>query len=345
MKPRISWNRVKLTLKNVYHFVRLPALFLTISVPLFGALSARSQPSSTDYLGLLLVGIASHFYAFVLNDVVDRELDATFPDRAGKPLPRVAVSVTGALVFALIQLPVCYGVMYLIWKDEALVLGVLLSVSLAMMTIYNIYGKRFPLSPILADLTLALWAAFLYLFAVSAVGGQMDGVVTTLTLFIVIWSVYANGFHCGLRDIEHDARFGVRTTPIWLGARFQDGRLYIPSRLKAYSLVLQAGVTALQVLLWAGNWLGYTTTEAFVTGVLIGILNLSAFVVLIGAYKRDDYTTLAMMGVIHIALITFALPTLFMFRLGLWKTAMICLILAGPFLPPAVWMSRVLKTR
>lgn len=345
MRTIVHWNEVSSIVKDFYHLVRLPALFLTISIPLFGALSVRSATTYGDVVGLLLIGIAIHFYVYVLNDVVDRDLDATVLGRARKPITRGAVSIVVALAFVLVQLPIAYALTYLFFPDEVLLLGVLLSVSLVMMSLYNIFGKRFPVSPIFADLATGLWAAFFYLFSVVAVEGQIDEVVVILTLFVISWSTYVNGFHCGLRDVAQDYKFGACTTPIWMGARFQDGRLHIPSRLKAYSLVLQAGVTALLVLLWAGNWLGYTTTEAFVTGVLIGILNLSAFGVLIGAYQRDDYTTLAMMGVIHIALITFALPALFVFRLGLWKTAMICLMLAGPFLPPAVWMSRGLKTR
>jgi hypothetical protein len=59
----------------------------------------------------------------------------------------------------------------------------------------------------------------------------------------------------------------------------------------------------------------------------------------------NDYTTLTKMGAVHIALITYALPTLFMFRLGALSFALFCLFLIGPFVPPAIWILQILASR
>jgi 4-hydroxybenzoate polyprenyltransferase len=262
----------------------LTALFLTVSILLFAALTVHPRPDLMGLLGVLL-GITNHCHVYVPNNVIDRDLDATVPGLDRKPPIRGPVSTGLALALVVMQLPLSFVLMGFFFGDRFLAASFLWLASLVMMTLHNLYGKRFPLSPILADVLIGLWAALLYLFGVVAVGGAIDRVAVSLSAFVIIWPTYINGFHCRLRGVHKDCEFGVRTTPIWLGIRLQDGRLLIPRALRVYALGLQAVITIVAYIPWAANWLGRSTRQQVLTDCLLTLASIPAFLTLIGAPK------------------------------------------------------------
>lgn len=202
-------------------FARLHYLGFTWMLVLLGAATVRPDPDSGLILGLLIVATCFHVHGYVLNDVIDLDLDRTQVRRGKDPLVRGTISKEAALAFALVEIPVAALIAFhmqagtLAWWSLGMAFG--LSI------VYDKWGKVCPVPP-LTDLVQALAWGALVLFAVLAADPEAGfDEVRERTLPLLAYGMgfifLINGVHGGLRDLWTDASARRRTTAIFLGAQ------------------------------------------------------------------------------------------------------------------------------
>lgn len=188
------------------------------------------------------------------NDITDRNIDGSVSRTASRPIPSGQVSVTGALIWLVVQALVAFGIL-LTFNTAAIVLGIL---SLLPVCIYP-FAKRFTWWP-QAFLGIAFnWGALL---AWTAHTGRLDWPAVVLYLSGIAWTLFYDTIYAH-QDAEDDALIGVKSTarlfgaytPMWL-RRF----LVIALCLQGFAVILAVvGVSPYGVLFalcgtWAFGW-------------------------------------------------------------------------------------------
>jgi 4-hydroxybenzoate polyprenyltransferase len=209
---------------DVDRFVRLHYFAFTSMLILLGAAASAARPGPAWRIAaLLLIGAFFHIHGYVMNDVIDLDLDKSQARRARDPLVRGAISKRAAAAFALAQLPFAALVCWRIGVGAQA--GAVLAAAFVMAFVYNMWGKRCPIPP-LTDLVQGLSWAALAAFAALAVEplalrdpvrGQIVPILAHGAGFILL----INGIHGGLRDLATDDAMGMRTSARFLGARVE----------------------------------------------------------------------------------------------------------------------------
>ena len=266
-------------------FLRFEYLAVALIFPLLGAATASEGLTLFRLLGILGGALAFHIYVSLLNDIVDLPLDRTNPARTGYPLVSGRVSPGAALFLTLIQIPIAAGIIY--WQGGSLAAYLAMAVALGMMTIYDIWGKRFPIPPVI-DVIQGIGFS-----ALAFYGAALSGGVTPLTwlAFVLgaLWMVIIN-LMGGLRDLHSDLAFGVNTTPIYFGVRPSGTAMSIPTQVSYYGYSLQALMMAGGVLmvLWIAEryplWLIITLG---ILSILGGVLALFLLAITFDAATKD----------------------------------------------------------
>lgn len=239
-------TRLRNCLRDAYHTLRLSAFGATAALPLLGAAAADRKLDGRRAAALLGVAAVFHAFAYLHNDLCDLDLDRTQPLRAAYPLVRGALAPGQARVLALGCLPAAFVLDALASAPgRAGVRRARLTAALALLAVYNRWGKRCPLPP-LTDLVQALGWAALLAYGAAASGRPDPPLLRLLIVYELALIMQVNGVHGSLRDLANDHARGARTTAIWLGARADPaGGLSVTPRLAAYALVLQCALVAL----------------------------------------------------------------------------------------------------
>ncbi len=192
------------------------------------------------------------------NDITDRHIDGSVSRTASRPIPSGQVTVTGALVWLIIQALVAFGIL-LTFNTAAILLGIL---SLLPVCIYP-FAKRFTWWPQVFLGIAFNWGALL---AWTAHTGSLGWPAVVLYLSGIAWTLFYDTIYAQ-QDAEDDALIGVKSTarlfgsliPTWL-RRF----LVIAVSLQGFAVILAvlgAAVSAspYSVLLalcgtWAFGW-------------------------------------------------------------------------------------------
>jgi 4-hydroxybenzoate polyprenyltransferase len=226
--------------RELYLAIRVSTLGFSLLFPLLGAASAQRTLATTSTITLVVVGLAFHIFAYVLNDVLDLEIDRSEPMRADSPLVRGVISRSQALWLALLQLPIGFAVAFFAGASPRALL--MLGIACGGLAIYNLYGKscRWPL---LTDAIESIGFCALVLFGTYLVGEpRMD--TAWLLGFVFACTMLFTGVHGSVRDLANDYARGAQTTALWLGTRPAEGSgVKLSGALIAYAFVLQ-GVLA-----------------------------------------------------------------------------------------------------
>lgn len=297
-------------LRDAYLFLRLSVLGFTAMLPLLGALSVSPTLSGATVFGSLAIALCFHTFAYVLNDVVDLDIDRQEPQRADDPLVRGVIHPTWALTFALVQVPLTFIIGELLDVGTLAIMALVLS--FAGLAAYNVWGKCCAI-PLVMDAVQALGWSGLVLYGAFVVGspGERTG---WLVAAVFAYVLLINGVHGGLRDLANDIACKARTTAIYFGAYAGVSQSsYIPPVLIVYAIAIQASMffcvflvlgtpaKAATAILW---WLSAAVTAL----VMIGCLVLSAL-----AYReRADLSKTMTLGTCHLyaCLALLALPVL-----------------------------------
>lgn len=206
-------------------FVRTTYFGLTTMHVLLGAAAAQGEVSGTVVACLVLVAACFHVHIFLMNDVIDLEVDATQPRRAEHVLVRGlrgdGVSKRSALVIAWIGAALVVALTLFLGAGRNAWLA--LAGAFAFIGVYNLWGKRFPVPP-LTDFVQGVgwWGLILYGLWIVDPDAGLDAIANrTLPLlaFSMGFTLLITGVHGGLRDLVNDSAHGRTNTSIFLGAR------------------------------------------------------------------------------------------------------------------------------
>jgi len=214
---------------------------LTISVPLLGAFTVGEPLALHELLGLGGIGLCAHVFGFALNDIIDQPLDRIVPDRQQHPLVTGQMSRLEAWVFVLIQAPLALSI-YKALGGANPGLAVL-SLSIGLSVIYNLWSKRGRLPRLLPEVALALSIGLLCLAGamLKIAHPPAPSLLYAITLTLVL--LLLNSVASGLKDLKTDAAFGATSFALSAGCRILDeDEIDIAKRLWLYSAGLQSAI-------------------------------------------------------------------------------------------------------
>lgn len=327
--PAAAAGRV---LGTLYLFIRFPVVNFSLMLPLLGAATTGPAFSFATVPGLLAVALAFHCYAYVLNDVVDLELDRGEPLRRDYPLVRGTIGCGPALAFALLQPPLALAVSA--WLAVPMAAHAVLLAGFALMGIYDLWGKRCPLPPLTDALQGLGWAA-LVVYGTLATGTPSTATAALAGMVLVV-VLMINGVHGALRDLANDLAGGARTTAILLGARPCGAEgMFLPRMLIGYALSLQALYCAIGLLTGA---LANPTLSPFAFGAaLMLVLNAGCLALLWRAWRAAaDRWNMIRFGIWHLALLLLGLILPFAANLPASALVLLLAVFALPLL--AMWL-------
>ena len=307
-------QKLLLTWQRLDSFFHVPALFLTLMMPLLGTAGLTAKLTSLQLLALLCVGINIHIFAYVLNDFIDLPVDRTQPARSNDPLVLRIIRPWQALFISLIQLPIALALTLLLEGNIFAIL--VLGLSFTFVCIYDIWGKRCFFPP-LTDLAQGLSWASLALFGaiVLRVGPPMP-ITWVVCAFILVFFVMSNGVHGSLKDLGNDLKHHRRTTAIFLGARPGEHGVILSLPLKLYACLLQ--ILLIGILLIPLTWNAFSYDRATwypitITAAILVFLSL-AWPLWAIKLKREKsqfvYAALLQLGLLLIALLVICAPLL-----------------------------------
>jgi len=163
---------------------------------------------------LLLFGFLTGFFltagSMVLNDVVDREIDAV--NEPARPIPSGAVSVAQARVFAAILAVVGFA-FALAANWQCLVIAVF---SWVIFAVYSLWGKR---AGFFGNLLVSVCVVLPFVYGGFVVG---RGFVASSAVFVVLAFLANTGREVtkGVVDVEGDKQKGIQTVAVRFGVRF-----------------------------------------------------------------------------------------------------------------------------
>ena len=146
----------------------------------------------------------------VVNDVVDREIDAV--NEPKRPIPSGLVSVGQAWVFLVLLGVLGFGFALAV-NLECLLLAV---VAWLLVMLYSVWGKR---AGFLGNLLVSAVVVVPFVYGGFVVGRGFGG-ASFLAVAIAFLAVTGREVTKGIADVEGDRRAGVKTLAVRFGARF-----------------------------------------------------------------------------------------------------------------------------
>jgi 4-hydroxybenzoate polyprenyltransferase len=227
-------------LRDYVEITRLFNMGLTGVAPVLGALSMwQIKAFSLQQLILLFfIGCLAHIYGFVLNDVIDINLDKLSIELTARPLVRGSITRKRAAYFAMFCMIGSFLLSILFYREllQYIVLVGILAIAYFFATVYDITSKKFPGM----DLFVAGAVFFLILFGASSVGTptRLAWIVALIGGLQVLFMNMING---AIKDIDHDKEGKARTVAIWLGAKVHAGIIALPLSFKTTGYLIEIG--------------------------------------------------------------------------------------------------------
>lgn len=319
--------------QDTQELIRFGAIGLSTLMPLLGFGTVVVEPTTKLIVGLLGVALTYHIFGYVLNDVVDLPVDRLQPQRQKSPLVRGAISPSQALLLALLQLPLMFGIAW--WLGASLPSYIALGIGVVCTVIYDLWGKKTAVPP-LTDLVQGIAWGMLALFGALATNAPLTLETWLVTAYVALFIVQVNGVPASLRDLETDREAGLITTALYFNAKPLPNQGFVLSKqLKLYSVGVQTAVFLLFIpLLFNGsNWLPTILALLFLSGASYFLyVSLSS-----GQNRRGFVSSMAFY-------IILSLLTPLALTLGRVDTAVFALALFLGFLPlfMSSWWYRML---
>ena len=175
------------------------------------AVAAKAATPSPSHVLLFFIG------AFVMrgcgctwNDIVDRRIDAQVARTRSRPIPSGQVSLTGAVVFLMLQALIGLAVL-LQFNGFAIATGI---ASLAIVAVYPFF-KRITYWP---QVVLGLAFSWGALMGWAAAFGRLDPPALLLYSGSIAWVIGYDTIYAH-QDREDDALVGLKSTALLFGAR------------------------------------------------------------------------------------------------------------------------------
>ncbi len=223
---------------DILRLFRIHTGAATAAVPALGLLAAGGSYLALAFV--VLAGLTHHAWGFSLNEVVDLEVDRRSKGLSHKPLVSGRIPRKVGLVLSIIMGILSFifiSIATLVEGVDPLVPLIFLVLSSLSGTLYNVYGKRFPLS----DIFVGVWMFFLVLSAasVSSGWGPYHISIWAVAGLSSIHLVFNNSVEGGMKDVENDRGSGARTFAVVTGNRMRDGRFHLTPVFRGFGISLR----------------------------------------------------------------------------------------------------------
>lgn len=226
---------------SVREYLKLSRSFnavLTGVSPVMGAIAMEQYNIITLFL-LFLIGFFGHTYGFVLNDIIDYNIDKTSKEISDRPLISGTISIKNAWIYAIFSMMIAFIIsFYLAFTTSIYYPIIILALSAVFVTIYDLISKKIPGM----DIILTISVFFLILYGASTVVIDFFNITKLALIVCVLGSIqvlFMNAIAAGMKDIENDYRRGARTIAIKMGVRIIDGELKVPIKFKSLAYGIQ----------------------------------------------------------------------------------------------------------
>jgi 4-hydroxybenzoate polyprenyltransferase len=250
-----------------------------MALPLiYGAISVNNL--SFSVIGpLLIIGILSGIYGFVLNDYIDINVDKLSKDLSERVLVKGTVSKKSAVAIIILCFVFAYATVFIFFYRNHILFFMGLSVLIVAEVfafIYNSYGKRI----IGSDFLLALAQSLYFLFA--ALMSLKDGNPGMLTwvIFILVFNqlLFMNAISGGLKDADHDYLMNVKNIALASGVKVtKDKKVIIPFSFKAFGMLIRFFSAFLIFVPFVFYQMNYEIWQMILLIILVFILLYASF--------------------------------------------------------------------
>jgi 4-hydroxybenzoate polyprenyltransferase len=270
---------MRFNLLDILRLYRLHTGLVTAAVPGLVAYIAGGGPLLI--LGVVLGSLSHHAWGFSLNEIADLEVDRGNPDLAHKPLVSGRMTKKQAGIFSFSAL----AASFLFFFFSTLLEGCCPIVPILFLLgatiaggIYDLFGKKFPLS----DIFVAAWYGLLILAAAAAVDGfgPYPLAVWAAASLGFLHILFNNSVEGGLKDVDNDLGSGARSLAVVSGCTIKNERLKISGPFLIWSYLLRgaflgtAAVFGLFISEVAG-WGRWVLMAVLILGIAIFIHSLT----------------------------------------------------------------------
>lgn len=318
--------------------------FLTGVSPVMGAI-AMGKFELYHLFILFLIGFFGHTYGFILNDILDYNIDKLNKDLSDRPLISGRISIKKAWIFAIISMIIAFlFAIYLSYITKMYFPLIVLFFSAFTITIYDIVSKKLPLMDIFDSAAVFL----LILFGATTVSGNLNQITILAWIICILGAIQVFFMQLvpgGLKDIENDYKAGANTVAVKLGVRITpSGLLQVPLNYKALAYLIQFADMALVSLPFFIVFYDYNLLY-YLIWILLGIVSFLMFFISYKFLNMKYFEREKMRKLLgsHFS-INFALVPIMLMALNPWTIIMIIfppigfilsnLILHGTFLQP-----------
>jgi 4-hydroxybenzoate polyprenyltransferase len=211
---------------------------LTGVSPVMGAIAMEEYNIITLFF-LFLIGFFGHTYGFVLNDIIDYNIDKTSKEICDRPLVSGTISIKKAWIYAIFSMIMSFIIaFYLAFITKIYYPIFILALSAIFVTIYDLISKK--ISGM--DIILTISIFFLILYGASTVVNDIFNVTKLALIVCILGSIqvlFMNAIAAGMKDIENDYKRGARTLAIKMGVRIINGELKVPFTFKSLAYGIQ----------------------------------------------------------------------------------------------------------
>lgn len=217
---------------------------LTGLAPVLGAFSMWNIGTLTfaQLVLLFIIGGLAHIYGFVLNDIIDVNVDKLSSDLTTRPLVSGCITRKRAAYFAVSCMIISFLLTIFFFREinSYLILILILIVAFIFATIYDFMSKRYPGM----DFFVAGAVFFGILFGAATIGTptKLTWIVALIGGLQVLFMNMING---AIKDIDHDARGQANTVAIRLGAKVHAGMIALPLSFRTTGYLIEIGRTLL----------------------------------------------------------------------------------------------------
>ena len=212
--------------------------------PVFGAISQMDVGVVVNIqilFILFIIGIIKSIYGFVLNDYIDIEIDRLSKESEKRPLVTGTISPKNALTICILCVIITFLFAFLFfYNDSSFFIYALVTIGFAAVigTIYNVYGKKFVGSDLFAASADAL---FVLVGAFLVTKNNMISIFTWIVFLLYFAQIFfMNAVVGGIKDSDHDYKFGVRNIAYRIGVRMsKKNQLNIPFGFKFFAFSIR----------------------------------------------------------------------------------------------------------
>ena len=216
-------------------FLRIPGLGGLAIPPVIGALTVNPNIDLFYLILLFLIGSLAAIYGFVLNDYVDIEVDKLSNELKGRPLVSGEISQKKAVGICIFCVFFAFLLIFILFYGkviEGYIFAAVISISLALIlgSIYDFHSKDF----IGSDFLVAISVSLVFLFGALSIG---EPTLFTWIIFILTFNnlLHMNAIEGGIKDAEHDKKYGVKNIALKSGVIVSNKNIIIPKKFKALS--------------------------------------------------------------------------------------------------------------